>query len=567
MRISNLLLTLTGCLTLCAAAQGQTVLKNLYGNSAQDEFGYAMKGAGDVNHDGFDDFIVGARWEDNSGTNSGTAWVYSGKNFSVLYMKNGDTQYDHLGTSVSGAGDVDHDGFADFITGNDGDDNNGAASGSARVFSGKTGATLYTFNGDDADDVFGTAVSGAGDVDHDGFDDVIVGAPWDDNAGINSGMARVFSGKTGAILYTFDGTAADDNFGFTVSGAGDVDADGYADVIVGAPYADPNGSSSGLAKVFSGRTGAALYTFKGAAASDSFGYSVSGAGDVDGDGNADVIVGAPFADVSGSESGMARVYSGRNGSILRTFSGDSSTDLAGTSVSGGGDVNGDGYADLVVGAPWDDFGAIVNAGTVKVYSGRNGNLLFTFSGNVSQVQFGSAVAHAGDANGDGLADVLGATYLDATGGTHAGMVRLFSPCPFPVKTYCTAKVNSLGCTPAIAATGVASASSLAPFLITGSQIVNQKAGLLFYGANPAAMPFNGGTLCVAPPTKRTAVQSSGGAPTGSSCTGVFSLDFNARIRSGIDPALTVGEQICAQWWYRDGAGYGLSDAVQFTICN
>ena len=117
MRLFAILTTIGVSLAWCAAAEGQTILKNFYGNSANDEFGYAMKSAGDVNADGFDDIIVGARWEDNSGTNSGTAWVYSGKNYTVLYMKNGDTQYDHLGTSVSGAGDVNADGYADILVG------------------------------------------------------------------------------------------------------------------------------------------------------------------------------------------------------------------------------------------------------------------------------------------------------------------------------------------------------------------------------------------------------------------------------------------------------------------
>jgi hypothetical protein len=106
------------------------------------------------------------------------------------------------------------------------------------------------FNGDSASDEFGYSVSGAGDVNGDGFDDLIVGVPRDDNNGSNSGSARVFSGATGQVLYTFNGDFAGDEFGYSVSGAGDVNNDGFADLIVGARLDDNNTTNSGSARVF-----------------------------------------------------------------------------------------------------------------------------------------------------------------------------------------------------------------------------------------------------------------------------------------------------------------------------
>ncbi|MHC4922419.1 MAG: hypothetical protein ACYTKC_22915, partial [Planctomycetota bacterium] len=153
---------------------------------------------------------------------------------------------DRFGISVSGAGDVNGDGHADLIVGANGDDNNGSSSGSARVLSGKDGKILHTFNGDSAGDQFGVSVSGAGDVNRDGYADVIVGAYRDGNNDTNSGSARVLSGKDGKILYTYDGDFYGDYFGWSVSGAGDVDRDGHADLIVGSGYAD-------YARVFSGK--------------------------------------------------------------------------------------------------------------------------------------------------------------------------------------------------------------------------------------------------------------------------------------------------------------------------
>jgi hypothetical protein len=324
------------------------------GDSAFDNFGRSVSGAGDVNNDGFDDLIVGAIYDDNNGADSGSARVFSGATGAIFYTFLGDSAGDTFGQSVSGAGDVNNDGFADFIVAAPFDANNGSNSGSARVFSGATGAILYTFNGDSADDNFGTSVSGAGDVNNDGFADLIVGAFADDNNGTDSGSARVFSGATGAILYTFNGDSTGDNFGISVSGAGDVNNDGRADLIVGANLDDNNAADSGSARVFSGSTGVILSTFNGDSANDRFGCSVSGAGDVNNDGFDDLIVGAFADDNNGSNSGSARVFSGATGAILSTFNGDSAEDQFGISVSGAGDVNNDGFDDLIVGAFEDD---------------------------------------------------------------------------------------------------------------------------------------------------------------------------------------------------------------------
>jgi hypothetical protein len=143
-------------------------------------------------------------------------------------------------------------------------------------------------------------------------------------------------------------------------------------------------------------------------------------------------------------------------------------------------------------------------------------------------------------------------------------------CPSPA-TYCTAKPNSQACTPVIGSSGQPSVSSAAPFDITASQVINKKSGLLFYGSQASGTAFQGGHLCVKLPITRTTVQSSGGSATGADCTGTFTYDFNARIQSGIDPALIQGANVFAQYWYRDpqdptGFGTGLSDGLSFQIC-
>ena len=139
-------------------------------------------------------------------------------------------------------------------------------------------------------------------------------------------------------------------------------------------------------------------------------------------------------------------------------------------------------------------------------------------------------------------------------------------------TYCTAKVNSQGCTPSIHSSGMASASAGSGFQIGAAQVLNQKFGVLFYGkSGPAATPFQGGFLCAKAPLVRTPVQSSGGSPAGSDCSGSYGIDFNAWIASGKDPFLAVGSPVNAQYWSRDPgfappSNTGLTDALEFLVC-
>ena len=407
----------------CAQTITHVPLFTFNGGSPSENFGGSVSDAGDVNGDGFDDLIVGAFGDDTNGIDSGSARVFSGVDGSVLYDFFGDSANDQFGFSVSGAGDVNGDGFDDLIVGapNNVDDLTG---GSARVFSGVDGSVLYDFFGDLPDDTFGFSVSGAGDVNGDGFDDLIVGVPLDDDGG----SAQVLSGFDGSVLYNFDTNSPFNFLGFSVSGAGDVNGDGFADLIVGDP--DGGFSNPGSATVYSGADGSVLHIFLGDSGpvfgvngddfGDNFGSSVSGAGDVNGDGFDDLIVGAPAVNFNGMDSGNARVLSGVDGSVLYDFFGDSAGDVFGVSVSGAGDVNGDGFADLIVGASADDNNG-ANSGSVRVLSGSDGSVLYTFDGDSANDLFGFSVSGAGDVNGDGLADFI----VGSRGGTNAGFARVF----------------------------------------------------------------------------------------------------------------------------------------------
>jgi hypothetical protein len=383
-----------------------SLLYTFYGTSPEGRFGYSVSGAGDTDGDGFDDLVVGAPYHGYGASFTGLARVFSGRDGSVLFTSYGDSLADQLGHAVSEAGDVDDDGFDDIIVGAPGDDVQGDASGSARVISGVNGAVIHTFNGLWEDDQLGRSVGSVGDVDQDGHDDLIVGTIRDQATGLYWGNARVFSGADASLLFAPVGDDGWDNFGISVSGAGDVNGDAVPDFIVGDNL-DATGGVLGSATVFSGQDGSILHIFSGNGIWDGFGESVSGAGDVDGDGFDDLVVGARNEDVvPGQGTGFARVYSGLDGSVLMTVKGASYNDALGTSVSGAGDVDGDGLDEVIIGVP----GPLTSASMVLSGNVPPPFTAFCFGdGGVTPCPCDNHDATAGCANSSGQGALLGAS--------------------------------------------------------------------------------------------------------------------------------------------------------------
>ena len=383
----------------------------LEGDQAGAWFGFSVSGAGDVNGDGYADLIVGASDYAAGESYEGAAFIFLG---SASGISDGgpataDTQLEsnqanaYLGWSVSGAGDVNGDGYADVIVGSAAYEAGETVEGAAFVFLGSASGISdrnpttadAQIEGDQTYAWLGTSVSGAGDVNGDGYADVIVGAPDYDAGELNEGVAVVFLGGAAGIASgnpatadaRLEGDQANASMGESVSGAGDVNGDGYADVIVGASDYDAGETDEGAAFVFLGSaTGIANATPATADAQleadqpfSWLGASVSGAGDVNGDGYADVIVGASDYDAGKTDEGAAFVFLGGAAGIANGNPATADAQIAarqveaylGWSVSGAGDVNGDGYADVIVGATDYDAGE-TDEGAAFVFLGNGG---------------------------------------------------------------------------------------------------------------------------------------------------------------------------------------------------
>jgi hypothetical protein len=218
-----------------------------------------------VDGDGFDDVIVGARSFDNGQTDEGRAFLYlgsaGGPSLTPDWTAGSNQDSASFGTSVSGAGDVNGDGFGDVIVGASGFTNDQSVEGRAFLYLGAAGgpslAQDWTAESNQTYAVLGKSVSGPGDVNGDGFDDVVVGAYRIDNVELDEGRASLYLGSAGGLSFAQDWTAEGDQasagFGISVSGAGDVDGDGFDDVIVGASAFTNGQSREGRAFLYLGQ--------------------------------------------------------------------------------------------------------------------------------------------------------------------------------------------------------------------------------------------------------------------------------------------------------------------------
>ena len=358
--------------------------------------GISVGTAGDVNGDGYADVVVGALWYDGSQQYEGRVYVYYGSSKGLItgpadWTAEGGQADAQFGWSAGTAGDVNGDGYSDVIIGSPGYSNGEAAEGRAFVYYGSslgltTGPADWTAESDQVNAQFGISVGTAGDVNGDGYSDVIIGAYWYDNGETDEGRVYVYYGSStgltpGPADWVAEGDQDGSGFGVSVGTAGDVNGDGYSDVIVGAWYYDGDQEDEGRVFVYHGSAAGLSTTADWSVESDQagarLGSSVGTAGDVNGDGYADVIVGVPYYANGQTDEGRAYVYFGGSGGLTAgpadwTAEGDRADARFGYSVGTAGDVNGDGYAEVIIGAPYYDDGRAAQ-GRAYVYYGNEGN--------------------------------------------------------------------------------------------------------------------------------------------------------------------------------------------------
>jgi len=425
----------------------ETPVWAIQGNQTDMRLGGYVGTAGDVNGDGFSDVIVNAHSYDNGQENAGAAFVYYGTATGLPTVPNwsaeGDQAFARFAICVESAGDVNGDGYSDIAIGAQLYDNGQTDEGRAFIYHGSATGLLsspsWTAEGDQDGAEFGFRITTAGDVNGDGYSDVIVGAHLFDNGQTDEGAAFVYYGSPTGLLsspsWSAEGDQISADFGYSVGTAGDINGDGYSDIIVGARHYDNGQADEGIAFAYYGsETGLSMtpdWTDESDQNSARFGTCVASAGDVNGDGYTDIIIGANHYDNGQENEGIAFVYygsaSGISASPNWTAESDQALAYLGYSVGTAGDVNGDGFGDVIIGI-FNYTNGQTNEGAAFLYCGSTSGLSlspdWTTESNMASATLGESVGTAGDVNGDGYSDVIaGAKMYNYQ--TEGGRVFLF----------------------------------------------------------------------------------------------------------------------------------------------
>lgn len=339
-------------------------------NQASAQLGIAVTGNCDFNGDGYGDVVIGANLYDNGQSNEGRVYIFHGSNTGLSSTPNltleANVASAQFGRAISCTGDVNNDGFSDLIVG--APNFKATLSNEGKVFlykgsaSGLSSTPFWTYVAGQATAYLGFAVSFAGDVNNDGFDEILVGAYAYDNTKTNEGAVYLFNGSSSTLSSTPNwskfGGVASAQLGYSLTYAKKLNNDSYDDFIIGAPGYKSTLTAEGAVFIYYGTAAGPNATpliATGKQTSANFGKTVASAGDVDGDGYDDIAISTPMYDNGQTNEGRVYIYLGSSVGISITSSWQAEANSAsaqfGQSIAGDFDMNGDGYDDLVVGAP------------------------------------------------------------------------------------------------------------------------------------------------------------------------------------------------------------------------
>ena len=550
-------------------ASAQSLIQRIDGNDPGDRRGQALLGGVDFNADGHADLVIGAPFDDANGlVDNGSITLISGATGLPLVTRAGLATDDHFGFALALAGDLNADGVTDIAVGAPNALGPGGRPGSVRVLSGATFQPLLTVFGELDGEEFGHALAGNFDENGDGVPDLIVGAPSSDYPlgptglqVIDGGYAGIVSGASGNLFGRIVFMSAGNRCGYAVADVGDANADGDSDFAIGVP--GPSEVVYVGDDVLTASNFALLLS--GPQTQSGFGSAISGGLDVTGNGRPELVIGAPFQDVGGLvDAGVVVTVDLGTLLPLPSLQGSAANDQFGFSVATLADLNGDGKRELGVGAKGGSYVAIEDL--------ARGERMSLLDVGVLGFSFGATVCAAGDFDADGLPDyAVGAPQMAPGANLLAGSVFVFSSAPWSV-AYCTAGTTSNGCNAALSASGVPSLSATGGFTLTAIDVEGDKSGLIFYGlSGRTALPWGLSTsfLCVKSPTQRTSTLSSGG--TAGTCTGTISLDlldWLATHPGALGSGASVGTIVDAQCWFRDPPSpktTQLSNALEFIL--
>lgn len=556
---------------LCTPSLAQSEIYTLVGEPTPlGGLGHTAVPLGDVDGDGFDDFAISTPDFGLPAGFWGRVDAYSGRDGASLYFIEGTDPLQNLGFSMARIGDVDGDGIRDLALGGPQDSTSATSAGSVLVVSAADGTQLYRLNGEVSERI-GTRLVTLPDLDADGIEDFAHNVRRSFGSPANSGGIRAVSAATGAELYAVSGSTLNDELGrWSLASIADIDGDGVRDIIAGLPTAVRSGQLVGAAQVRSGANGALLLEVVGTVVESRFGWSVAAIDDLDGDGREDLAIGAPRNPAGGVERGSVSLHSSASGALLMTWNGTLDRGEFGHDVAAVGDVDANGTGDLAIGAPSVSIPA-TGAGVVFVVEPSSGSTLYRLEGVTVGDRFGWSTDAVGDVDGDGYIDLAVGAPTAGDGVQSSGSARLVGREFVRGTPFCLGQLNSTGARAsmvAVSASGFQVAANDTSFDANGLPPFAN--GYFLVSAETTITPAAGGsagTLCLGGTEigrYASQVQNSGAAG-----QIVFAIDLDAIPTPSGPIAAQPGDTLFFQLWYRDSSGgagtSNFSDAVRVDL--